>query len=87
MSFDNSAYLYFCEVCQTHVANDAKHCGQCNRCVDGFDHHCRWLNNCIGRSNYESFFRVICCFFAMCCFHNATDATVLYYLNYEDNNH
>ncbi len=26
-SFDNSPYQYFCEVCDSHVQNDAKHCG------------------------------------------------------------
>jgi hypothetical protein len=29
------------------------------RCADEFDHHCIFLNNCIGRKNYASFFRVL----------------------------
>lgn len=24
-------------------------------CVVGFDHHCVWINNCIGSNNYASF--------------------------------
>ena len=34
----------------------SKHCETCGRCVYGFDHHWRWLNNCIGQPNYWYFF-------------------------------
>ncbi len=27
--------------------------------MDGFDHHCKWLNNCIGRKNYRYFAAMI----------------------------
>ena len=41
------------------MTKTSKHCGSCDRCVDGFDHHCKWLNNCIGSLNYRLFILLI----------------------------
>jgi palmitoyltransferase ZDHHC1/11 len=47
--------LLYCEICRSIVSADSKHCLACARCVNGFDHHCKWINNCIGRANYRWF--------------------------------
>jgi len=52
---ENATYRAFCSICDCNVSLTAKHCGQCNRCVENFDHHCKWLNNCVGKSNYRLF--------------------------------
>eukprot|EP00892_Ulva_mutabilis_P012532 jgi/Ulvmu1/9651/UM054_0083.1 len=45
----------YCCLCKSHVDTSSKHCQACNKCVLGFDHHCVWLNCCIGSHNYKSF--------------------------------
>ena len=49
-----------CHLCNVTVTNQrTKHCSLCNKCVDGFDHHCRWLNHCIGQRNYKLFLATV----------------------------
>lgn len=45
----------FCQICLIPVDEKAKHCRRCQRCISGFDHHCDWLNLCIGDKNYIFF--------------------------------
>jgi len=39
----------------------AKHCKDCNCCILRVDHHCPFLNNCIGERNYAYFFAFLIC--------------------------
>ena len=41
------------------MKNKSRHCKTCDRCVEDFDHHCMWINNCVGGNNYRSFFVMI----------------------------
>ncbi|KAG2317416.1 hypothetical protein Bca52824_020538 [Brassica carinata] len=51
---DSSVGLY-CMLCNSEVHKSSKHCRSCDKCVVGIDHHCKWLNNCVGRKNYMTF--------------------------------
>lgn len=45
-----------CHLCKVLVSGPrTKHCSACNKCVDRFDHHCKWLNHCVGSRNYAPF--------------------------------
>lgn len=50
---------FYCNLCETNVMKYTKHCALCNRCCFEFDHHCRWVNNDIGRMNYIQFMRML----------------------------
>jgi len=39
--------------CSFASAPRTKHCRRCDKCIAGFDHHCLWLNTCIGTQNYR----------------------------------
>ena len=51
--------LLFCDACNSYVDPSAKHCRVCDRCVAHFDHHCMWVGNCIGRTNYKMFILMV----------------------------
>ena len=59
---DEVDFCAYCELWYRKEEPPAKHCHECNTCTRGFDHHCGWLNHCIGANNYGRFFVMISCF-------------------------
>ena len=55
-----SGRLKFCSTCKFFRPKNTVHCAVCGTCIQGFDHHCVWLNNCIGGRNYSVFAFYIC---------------------------
>jgi palmitoyltransferase ZDHHC1/11 len=68
--FDRKKHSHVIENGRCHLCNikttssRTKHCSVCNKCVGKFDHHCKWLNHCIGGRNYVAF--LMCVVSAVC---------------------
>ena len=45
----------FCRKCKAFKPVRAHHCSLCGRCIIKMDHHCPWVNNCIGYDNKKHF--------------------------------
>ncbi|XP_017779729.1 PREDICTED: palmitoyltransferase ZDHHC6 [Nicrophorus vespilloides] len=52
---DDISELQYCGVCQGYKAPRAHHCRKCGRCTLKMDHHCPWINNCVGWGNHAHF--------------------------------
>ncbi|XP_062937806.1 palmitoyltransferase ZDHHC12 isoform X2 [Cynocephalus volans] len=44
-----------CRYCLVLQPLRARHCRECRRCVRRYDHHCPWMENCVGGRNHPFF--------------------------------
>lgn len=58
---DSDGMVRTCRHCNISMSPQTKHCNICKKCVDNFDHHCLYLNTCVGSRNYRHFFVLITC--------------------------
>ncbi|KAJ2844902.1 palmitoyltransferase swf1 [Coemansia erecta] len=79
--FKPDGLLYFqdhvCRTCHLRKPARSKHCSACGRCVQMMDHHCMWLNNCIGLNNARWFLGFLVSFSTVCIYGSYIFATVL----------
>ena len=43
-------------ICMRKTQASSRYCSSCKKGVPGLDHHCPWLNTCIGKRNYFGFY-------------------------------
>ena len=57
--FELSRNYPICLICCSNIHSTSKHCKTCDKCIKNFDHHCNWLNNCVGKYNYGYFYLLV----------------------------
>lgn len=67
MMMANGEWTY-CKRCYIYRPPRAHHCHVCRRCILNMDHHCPWINNCVGEYNQKYFmqFTAYCCEYNQC---------------------
>ena len=48
-----------CTRCEMYRPPRAHHCRICQRCIRKMDHHCPWINNCVGEWNQKYFLQFL----------------------------
>jgi len=51
--------LRFCRHCQIFQPPRCFHCSKCDTCVCRMDHHCVFINNCVGAKNHRYFLQFL----------------------------
>lgn len=49
------AHTIVCGVCAVLRPPGARHCDRCGRCIQGLDHHCGFMGQCVGKLNLRTF--------------------------------
>ena len=68
-----------CNRCHYYVKNHSQtvHCFVCQKCVEGYDHHCTFLNTCVGAKSYRQFLTLIATLFVGTAGHLTLDVLLL----------
>ena len=52
---DDDHHHRWCDVCELPKVEGIHHCSSCGHCIQCMDHHCVFMNNCVGLRNHKYF--------------------------------
>lgn len=67
----------FCKYCKDYKPIRSHHCSICQSCVFKMDHHCPWINNCVGQNNLRYFILFLTWMLIGCSFILITSSPIL----------
>ncbi|KAJ8727307.1 hypothetical protein PYW07_001426 [Mythimna separata] len=70
--------LQFCTICKGFKAPRSHHCRKCGYCVKKMDHHCPWINCCVGHNNH-GYFTLFLISAVLGCFHASVVLSICMY--------
>ena len=69
-----------CKTCKFIKPARSKHCSLCGICVGKFDHHCPWINSCVGVGNYHYFLNFLFIHWFMCLYGTYQNGYICWYI-------
>ena len=73
-----------CSICKIQKPARAKHCKVCDYCVAKIDHHCIWINQCVGYSNYKYFLAFILSHSLICLYAGQVGYYIFLFISYKE---